>query len=203
MGEVIKEICGSNFGSAYETYKEAVKKDSSIRLQDVRNYLSKRDDIQVKSKPRGSNSFVSPGAKFEFEIDNMDTLARDGGEGVRYATVAIGSFTKIAEVIPIGNRQPIELISALRLIFKSMGTPKQLYPDEESSFRAKVFFRFMIDNDIEHIQISTHAPSAERFARTFKDSLYRRLDGLKQDKSDWVKHVSSILTKYYNTEHNN
>ena len=32
--------------------------------------------------------------------------------------------------------------------------------------------------------------------------IYRRLDGLKQDVSDWVKHVSSIPTKYNNTEHN-
>ena len=202
MEEVIKEVYQSNFGTAYETYKEAVKKDNSIRLQDVKNYLSKRDDIQVKSKPRGSNSIVSPGAKFEFEIDIMDILARDGGESVRYAMVAIDNFTKIAEVIPIENRQPIELISALKLIFQSMGTPKQLYSDEESSFRAKVFFRFMNDNDIKHIQTSTHAPSAERFVRTFKYNLYRRLDGLKQYKSDWVKHVTNIVDKYNNTEHN-
>ena len=32
--------------------------------------------------------------------------------------------------------------------------------------------------------------------------LYRRLDGLKQDKSDWVKHVGNIIRKYNNTEHN-
>ena len=50
----------------YETYKDAVKKGNSARLQDVKNYLNKRDDIQLKSKPRGSNSFVSPGARFEF-----------------------------------------------------------------------------------------------------------------------------------------
>ena len=61
----------------------------------------------MKSKPRGSNSFVSPGAMFEFVIDIMDILARDGGESVRYAMVAIGNFTKIAEIIPIENRQPI------------------------------------------------------------------------------------------------
>ena len=66
--EVVKEVYESNFGTAYETYKEAVTKDSRIRLQDVKSYLSKRDDIQVKSKPGGSNSFVSPGAKFEFEL---------------------------------------------------------------------------------------------------------------------------------------
>ena len=157
----------------------------------------------MKSKPRGSNSFVSPGAKFEFEVDIKDILARDGGEGVRYAMVAIDNFTKIAKVIPIENRQPIELISALNLIFKSMGTPKQLYSDEESSFRAKVFFRFMNDADIKHIQTSTHAPSAEILIRTFKDNLYRRLDGLKQYKSEWVKRVNNIVDKYNNTEHNN
>ena len=65
----ITYIYDTLFGTAYETYKEAVNKDHSVRLQDVRNYLSKRDDIQVKSKPRGSNSFVSPGAKFEFEFE--------------------------------------------------------------------------------------------------------------------------------------
>ena len=122
----------------------------------------------------------------------MYTLARDGGESVRYAMAAIGNPTKVAEVIPIENRQPIELISALKLIFKSMGTPKQLYSDEESSFRAKVFFRFMNDNDIKHVQTSTHAPSVERFSKTFKDNLYRRLDGLKQNKSEWVKHVKIL-----------
>ena len=36
---------------------------------------------------------------------------------------------------------------------------------------------------------------------TFKMNLYRRLDGLKQDKNEWVKHVSSIVTKYNNTSH--
>ena len=125
----------------------------------------------MKSKPGGSNSFVSPGAKFELEIDIMNILARCGGESVGYAMVAINNFIKLAEVIPIENKQPIELISAWGLIFQSMGEPKQLYSDGESSFKAKVFFRFMNDNDIKHIQTSTHAPSAERFIRTFKDNI--------------------------------
>ena len=113
VAEVIKEIYESNFGTAYEAYKEAVKKDSSIRLQNVKGYFNKRGDIQVISKPRGSNSFVSPGAKFEFETDIMYTLARDC-VGIRYGMVAIDNFTKVAEVIPIKNRQQTELISALK-----------------------------------------------------------------------------------------
>ena len=100
----------------------------------------------------------------------MDMLARDGGEGIRYGLVAIDNLTKVVEVIPIKNRQPTELISALKSIFQSMGKPKQLYSDEQSSFRAKVFFRFIHENGIKHIQTSTHAPSVERFIRPFKDN---------------------------------
>ena len=63
-----------------------------------------------------------------------------------------------------------------------MGKLKQLYSYRESSFRAKMSFKFINENCIKHNQTSTHAPSAERFIRTFKDNLHRRLDGLKQDK---------------------
>ena len=69
-----------------------MKKDSSIRLQDAKNYLSKRDDIQVKSKPGGSNSFVSPGAKFEFEIGIMDMESKGATSKTRYGLVASGIF---------------------------------------------------------------------------------------------------------------
>ena len=65
-----------------------------------------------------------------------------------------------------------------------MGTPKQLYSDEKSSFRANVFFRSMNDTGIKHVQTSTLAPTVERFIRTFKYNLYRRLDGLSQNKSE-------------------
>ena len=83
-----------------------------------------------------------------------------------------------------------------------MGKPKQLYSDEESSFRATVFFRLIHESCIKHVQTSIHAPSAELFIRSFKYNLYRLLYGFKQDKSEWVKHVSSILTNTSNTEHN-
>ena len=48
MEAIIKEVYESNFGTAYETYKEAVKKDASIRLQDVKDYLNSLESVQVK-----------------------------------------------------------------------------------------------------------------------------------------------------------
>ena len=193
MEEVVKAVYESNFGTAYETYKVSVKKDNSIRLQDVKNYLSKRGDIQVKSKPGGGNSFVSPGAMFGFEIDIMDMEPKGATSSTRYGLVAICNFTKIAEVVPIKNRTPESMIDGFKKIFISLGKPKQLYSDEESSMRSVKMNRFLNGNDIKTIQTTTHAHTVERFIRTFKDNLYRRLDALNEDKSDWVKHISSII----------
>ena len=72
MAAILKETYEQNFGTAYEIYKQSVKQDSSIWLQYVKDYLSKRDDIQVITKPKVYNSVVYPGSKYEFEIDLMD-----------------------------------------------------------------------------------------------------------------------------------
>jgi len=201
MEAIIKEVYESNFGTAYETYKEAVKKDNSIRLQDVKDYLSKRDDIQVKYKPKSYNSFVSPGANFEYEIDIMDIEAKNSTSDTRYGLVAIDNFTKIAEVIPIKNRTPESIIAGLKKIIAEMGKPKQLYSDEESSVKSAKMVEFLNRTEIKSVQTSTHAHTVERFIRTFKDNLYRRLDALKQDKKDWYRHIDNIIKKYNSTEH--
>ena len=58
--------------------------------------MGKRDDTQVKSEPKTYTSFVSPGAKFEFEVDIMDMESKGATSNTRYGLVAIGNFTKIA-----------------------------------------------------------------------------------------------------------
>ena len=79
---------------AYEVYKEAVNKDNIIRLQDVKDYINSRQDKQTHFEYKKYNSCVSPGANFEYEVDIMDVLARDGGGGIRYGLCAIDNFTK-------------------------------------------------------------------------------------------------------------
>ena len=135
--ETIKEVYETDFGTACQIYNDALKKNPSIRLQDVNNYLNKRDDIQVNFKPKAYNSCVSPGKNCEYEIDIMDVLARDGGDDIRYGSCAIDNFTQMVSVIPIRNRSPSEIIRGLKIIFEKLGKPKQLYSDEESSVRSQ------------------------------------------------------------------
>ena len=199
--EVIKKVYESNFDTAYQTYKEAVKLDNSVRLQDVKYYLSKRDDIQVTTKLKTCNSCVSPGAKFEFEIDIMGMESKGATSNTRYGLVSIDGFSKVLSAVPIKNKTPEEMIIGLNTIFTSMGKPKQLYSDEESSMRPARMNRFLRDNEIKPVQTTTHDHTVERAIRTFKGNLYRRLDSLNQDKSEWVKHVDNIINKYNSTEH--
>ena len=91
MNEIIKEAYETNFGTAYEVYKEAVK-NNSIILQDVKDYLSKREDKQVLVKHTKYNSFVSSGALFELEMDVMDIGS--SVSNMRYGLVGSDKFTK-------------------------------------------------------------------------------------------------------------
>ena len=201
MEAIIKETYEENFGTAYETYKQSVNTYNSIILQGVNNCLSKRDDIRVKSTPKTYNSFVSPGAKFEFEIYIMDMESKDAASNTRYGLAAIDNFTKIAEVVPIRNRTPEAMIDGLNNIFISMGKPKQLYSDEESSMRSATMIRFLNENELKSVQTTTHAHTVERFIRTFKDNLHKRLDALNEDKTKWVTHKYNIIKTYNSTEH--
>ena len=148
---------GLTFGIAYQTYKEAVKLDNSVRLQDVKDYLSNRDDIQVKVRPKTYNSCVSPGANFEIEIDIMDIESKGAVTNTRYGLASVDNFTKIAEVAPIKDQTPEAMIDGSRKIFTSMGKPKQLYPDEESSMRSAKMNRFLSENESKSVQTATPA----------------------------------------------
>ena len=111
MHDLIKEAYETNFGTAYEVYKVAVKINSSIRLQDVKDYLSTRDDKQVQLKYKKHNSFISSHPLFEIEIDVMDMGT--SVMNMRYGLVAIDNFTNIANIVPIQNKQPDEIIRAV------------------------------------------------------------------------------------------
>ena len=97
--------------------------------------MSKIDDTQVKVKPNTYNSCVSPGAQFEFEIDLMDIDTKGATSNTRYGLVAIGTFTKNADVVPISHKTPEGFIVDLNKIFTTMGKPKQLYTDGYYSMR--------------------------------------------------------------------
>ena len=86
------------------------------------------------------------------------------------------------------------MIEGLKKMFISMGKPRQLYSDEESSVRSSNVNRFLSENEIKSVQTTTHAHTVERFTKTFKDNLYRRLDASSEDKTKWITHKDNNIS---------
>ena len=60
------------YGSIRDTFQQAVKKDPTIKYEDVKKYLDKLPHRQTQFKYKGFNSFVSPHPLFELEVDLID-----------------------------------------------------------------------------------------------------------------------------------
>ena len=59
--------------------------------------------------------------------------------------------------------------------------------------RSAKMIKIINETEIKTVQTTTHAHIVERFVRTFKNNLYRRLDSLKHDKTNWIKHIANII----------
>ena len=204
--KIIKEVYEDKeqgFGSIKDTFKQAVKKDPSIKLDDVKKYLDKQSFRQTQFTYKKFNSYISPGPMFEFEMDLIDfTKKAKENNGFRYGLVAIDNFTKFAWVVPIKRKKPKNVIAAFQEVIEKMGkTPKQMYSDEEGAFYSKEFVKFLNENKIKHITSISGAHTVERFNRTLKEKTQVRLDAMGLDRDKWVDQLKPILNKYNNTEH--
>ena len=98
----VYENAASGYGSIRDTYIQANKINPGIRYVDVKEYLDKQQHRQTRFKYKGSNSFVSPHALFEIEVDLVYlTFKAEENGGFRYGFVGIDNFTKYAWVVPM------------------------------------------------------------------------------------------------------
>ncbi len=57
----------AGFGSVMNTFKEVLKVDPTITLEEVKEWIEK--NTQRKTNLPGYNSYVAPGPKHEYQID--------------------------------------------------------------------------------------------------------------------------------------
>ena len=124
----VYENAASGYGSIRDTYIQANKINPGIRYVDVKEYLDKQQHRQTQFKYKGSNSFVSPHALFEIEIDLIDmTKKSEENDGYRYALVAIDNFTKFAHAVPMKSKLGPDVTTASKELLNNICVPKQLY----------------------------------------------------------------------------
>jgi hypothetical protein len=205
--KIIKDVWNdekNGFGSIKDTYKQSNKINSQITIKDVKTWLDKQTVRQRQFvDPRGFNSWVSKGPLFEFEVDliDMGERSRAKNDEYRYAMTAIDNFTKFAWATPMIFKEGADVLAALKRIFEKMGTPKQLYSDEEGGLGSNVMNKYLAQQNVKRV-ITNFAQGVERFNRTLKTKTVIKMRAMgKEEEYSWVSQLENTLNKYNNTEH--
>ena len=184
------------FGSTQATHKKAKEEDPKITLDDVKNFLKKQPNKQSKDY-RGTNSYIAPFARYEYQIDIMHMTPLAKVKDVpQYALVVIDIFSTLADVVPIEERDGEYVLKALRASLKKMGYPMSVYADDDDA--TSQVQDILSSEGIKHIITKTHANAAERFIRTMKNEIH---DRVKFNNMKWTDALTPALKQYNSTLH--
>ena len=191
----------SGFGSRATTLKDAREKDKSITKEDVEEFF--RKNVEEKRKPRGENSFVAPHSFFEFQLDLFFISKNDlEHQKFRIGLVLIDIFSKYATVIPVTSKEPPDMLAGIMEGLQKMGDkPKMFYSDEEGSLYSKTVIEYLEGEKIEIHRTRGHPAFAERFIRTYKDMLFKRVEADEKkgkENIQWIDYNLEILLTYNN-----
>ena len=132
--EIIEKAYKEFFWSITDTFKEAKKRDKSIKLEDVKKWFNQKFARKTELL---QNSYVAHYAYQEYQMD-LFFMPESDGEDYNTGLLLIDIFTKFATVVPVRSKQADDILEAIKDGFKNMGKlPEVLYTDDEGSFYSK------------------------------------------------------------------
>ena len=202
----------SGYGSKKATLSDARQKDKTITMDDINEFFQK--NVEQKKQLRGYNSFVAPEHGYEYQVD-LFFIGKKGDADLKNQKFDIGMvmidiFSKYAVVIPIPSKDVGGIASGILEGINKMGKkPDIIYTDDEGALSTPAMKEYFEQQKIKHIITRTHAWFAERFIRTFKDALFKRVENSKKDavkqrnatgvdNVQWTDFIFEILLTYNN-----
>ena len=190
----------SGYGSKATTLKDAREKDSSIKMSDVETFFIK--NVEIKAKPRGYNSFTAPKNNHTYQIDLFFVGYYDFDEEQKFrgGLVCIDVLSKYAVVVPIKTKNGEDVLEATKEALRKMGKkPKMIYTDDERAIAGEDFKDYVEGEGITLHRTRGHPAFAERFIRTYKDMLFKRVEAdEKKGKAhiQWTDYNLEIMLTY-------
>ena len=184
----------AGFSGINKTYSDAKQKNNDITLNDVKEWFNK--NINKKTQLKGYNSFINNKAYDEYEVD----LAFIKTENKTYIVlVMLDIFSKYAVGVIIQSKETPDVIAGIMEGIHKMGhIPKIIYADQEKALDSKLFEQYCKDNNIRVVLTRTHAWAVERFIRTLKDKINKRLEHNKD--KDFKQLLFEVMLVYNNKD---
>ena len=194
--EIISKIYNdpAGFSSIKTTFDDAKKQDKTITIDDVKLWFSK--NVEKKNQLKGMNSFVAPHPYYEYQLDLLFINDLEN-QKVKIGMTMIDIFTKYATVVPIASKSEGDVAAGLLECLEKMGhKPEIIYSDDETALSTDAMQKYFKEHKIKHVITRSHAWFIERFIRTFKDMLYKRVAASKDDNIQWTSFIYPILLTY-------
>ena len=189
------------FGSQKKLYDDAKKLIPNITHNEVKTWLGKQKMVQTRGF-KTFNSYIADGPLEEVAFDlAVFTKSAKINDGFQYAMVAVDVFSKFCHVVAMKNNDTQSGVNAMKEVINKIGKFKRLISDREGFTETTEFRRLLNEHNIKHIITSAPSAFAERQVKTFKDYVFKRVEGLKTGEEEWVKFIPNFLKYYNNTEH--
>ena len=193
--EIISKIYHdpAGYGSMKSTLGDARKVDKSVTLDHVKTWFSQ--NVEKKTQVSGMNSFVAPRPYYEYQLD-LFFINDLGEQKMKIGMAMIDIFTKFGAVVAIPTKSEGDVASGLLECLNKMGhKPEIIYSDDETALSSFSIQQFFKEKKIDHVITRSHAWFVERFNRTFKDMLYKRMAGTAEG-TQWTDFIYPIMLLY-------
>ena len=147
------------------------------------------------------NSFVAPHNHYTYQIDLffMGYYDFEKEQKFRGGLVCIDVLSKYA-VVPIKTKNGEDVLEATKEALGKMGKqPKMIYTDDERAIAGEDFKDYVEGEGITLHRTRGHPAFAERFIRTYKDMVFKRVEAdEKKGKANiqWVDYNLEIMLTY-------
>ena len=196
--DIIKSIYRdkTGFGSVTTTWKKAKEEDNSITKQNVKDWFF--NNVEKTAKAGLKNSFINDEAYDEYQIDLIFFGKEDDDKNMAMSIIDI--FSKYAVVIPMKDKTGPTTQSAIMQGMTQMNPhkrPKRIYCDNER------VIQFDLATLMKELGIALYvtkhgAMINERFNRTFKNMIWKRLKNSNKPKTKWREFLDDVLDVYNN-----
>ena len=120
--------------------------------------------------------FCCPHPNYEYQID-LFFISDLENQKFNMGMACIDIFTKYATVVAIRSKRPDDYLAGFMECIKNMGkNPKFILSDDEGALNSNDILGYLKKEGIEKITTRSHAHFVERFIRTFKFKLYKRIE---------------------------
>lgn len=193
----------SGFSSLRNLHQAVKKYRKGIKLEQVRDWLSKQDPYTLHAPARFKkfprSKVLGDGYHTHVQADLADMISlRRHNDGYSYFLTAIDTFSHKIYAVPLKTKRGEEVRDAFKSIFTTL-IPTHLCTDNGKEFYNKECQEWYKENGIKHYSTGSElkASMSERANRTIKERLYRFFTAKKTWR--WVDVLPKIVTAINNS----